>query len=106
MLDFDDITLKIAKNYPGQPVLLMTVYAVGCRRAHNPVALSFKVAAKLLKLPDFHEGGCQALSGVASRISLTIPAPRFDGLEHVEANSRRQAAQSIVVDLTDQGVDR
>jgi len=67
-LKFDDIsvTLKIANDYPGQPALLMTVYAIGCRCAHNPVVFSFKVAAKLFKLPDFCEGGCRTPAGVAS----------------------------------------
>jgi len=51
-LDGIALALKVAKDYPGLPVLLMTGYAAERDRAHNLDALVHEVVSKPFTLTD------------------------------------------------------
>ncbi len=51
-LDGIALALKVTKDYPGLPVLLMTGYAAERQRAHNLDVLIHEVVAKPFTLPE------------------------------------------------------
>jgi CheY-like chemotaxis protein len=64
-LDGVALALKVAKDYPGLPVLLMTGYAER-QRAHNLEVFIHEVVAKPFTLPDIRAAVSRTLAGAAS----------------------------------------
>ncbi len=64
-LDGIALALKVAKDYPSLPVLLMTGYAAERQRAHNLDVFIHEVVAKPFTLPDIREAVSRTLAGVA-----------------------------------------
>ncbi len=62
-LDGIALALKVAKDYPGLPVLLMTGYAAERQRAHNLDVLIHKIVPKPFTLPEIREAVSQTLAG-------------------------------------------
>ena len=65
-LDGIALALKVTKDYPGLPVLLMTGYGAERQRAHNLDVFIHEVAAKPFTLPNIREAVSQTLAGVTS----------------------------------------
>ena len=62
-LDGIALALKVAKEYPGLPVLLMTGYAAERQRAHNLEVLIHQVVAKPFTLPQIRAAVNRTLAG-------------------------------------------
>ncbi len=65
-LDGVALALKVAKDYPGLKVLLMTGYAAERQRAHNLEVFIHEVVAKPFTLPDIRAAVSRTLAGAAS----------------------------------------
>lgn len=61
-LDGIALALKVTKDYPGMPVLLMTGYAAERQRAHNLDALIHEVITKPFTLRQICEAADEALA--------------------------------------------
>lgn len=61
-LDGIALALKVAKDHPGLPILLMTGYAAERQRAHNLDALIHKVIAKPFTLKQICEAVADAVA--------------------------------------------
>ena len=64
-LDGIALALKVAKDYPGLPVLLMTGYAAERQRAHNLDSLFHEVVAKPFTLPEIRDAVNRTLTSAA-----------------------------------------
>lgn len=62
-LDGIALALKVAKSYPGLPVLLMTGYAAERQRAHNLDALIARVLLKPFTLKEVCAAVAEVLAG-------------------------------------------
>lgn len=56
------LALKVSKDYPGMPVLLMTGYAAERQRAHNLDALIHEVIPKPFTLKDIRAAAMRTLA--------------------------------------------
>ena len=65
------LALKLGKDRPDMPILMMTGYAHERQRAHNLDALIHQVIAKPFTLKDICMAASEALEGA--------PPPRLDG---------------------------
>ena len=65
-LDGIALALKVTKDYPGLPVLLMTGYGAERQRARNLDVFIHEVAAKPFTLPNIREAVSQTTAGVTS----------------------------------------
>lgn len=65
-LDGIALALKVTKDYPGMPVLLMTGYAAERQRAHNLDVLIHDVVTKPFTLREICEAAEEALAMHAS----------------------------------------
>ena len=64
------LALKVSKDYPGLPILLMTGYAAECQRAHNLDALIHDVITKPFTLKEI----CQAVNVALNECQGGSPA--------------------------------
>ncbi len=64
-LDGIALALKVTKEYPGLPILLMTGYAAERQRAHNLDVLSHEIVAKPFSLPQIRDAVNRTLAGVS-----------------------------------------
>ena len=62
-LDGIALALKVAKDYPGLRILMMTGFAQERQRAHNLDALIHEVIAKPFTLQEIREAASRALAG-------------------------------------------
>ena len=62
-LDGIALALKVSKDYPGLPVLLMTGYAAERQRAHNLDTLFHDVVTKPFTLPEIRDAVDRMLAG-------------------------------------------
>ena len=60
-LDGISLALKVSKDYPDLPILLMTGYAAERQRAHNLDALIHDVITKPFTLKDIQEAAARTL---------------------------------------------
>jgi two-component system, cell cycle response regulator CpdR len=65
-LDGIGLALKVAKDAPDMPVLLMTGYSAEKQRAHNLEELIFKVVTKPFSLQEICDAAEEALGVEAS----------------------------------------
>lgn len=56
------LALKVTKEHPGLPILLMTAYAAEHQRAHNLEALIHRVISKPFTLKQISEAVAEALA--------------------------------------------
>lgn len=73
------LALRVARDYPSLPVLLMTGYAAERQRAHNLDALICRVLLKPFTLKEV----CGAVAEVLVERGITAPRPRSAGIDSV-----------------------
>jgi len=73
-LDGIALALKVAKDYPKIPVLLMTGYAAERQRAHNLDVFVHEVVSKPFTLPDIRAAVSRTLAGATSAARPAVPA--------------------------------
>jgi CheY-like chemotaxis protein len=77
-LDGIALALKVSKEQPKLPILLMTGYAAERQRAHNLEALIHRVISKPFSLKEISEAAADALTAT-ERVALAGGRPAFNG---------------------------